>query len=447
MAGYIVERVSGQKYDDYVDEHFFKPLNMPHSSFRQPLPDNLKPLMSDGYILASQPPKPYEWVQVAPAGSLAASAIDMTHFMIMHLQNGRYGDVQILKPETAVEMHARQNGWPPAMNAMALGFYEESRNGHRIIGHGGDTVCFHSDLHLILDSGVGVFMSFNSPGSSQVSARSLVFDKFMNRYFPYTLPDEPVLASAAQDAASVVGVYKASRRFETNVLAVTGLLGEANITADPKDNTISVEGFKYLSGQPKKYREIAPLVFRDLNSEEKISFVNDASGRRVAYILYPFEVLQQVNSTLDKKSVNYVILGFSCTVIALTLLLWPIGAMIRKHYGRPLTLEPPARRLRLWMCLVCILVVIYCVGLLIFVSGSSNPGNLSEKKDFTLHVLQVIGLLIGVGAIVAIYNCLKSWGSAQWIWNKVWNTFLAVGCVGFFWFIYHWHLLNFHLNY
>jgi hypothetical protein len=33
------------------------------------------------------------------------------------------------------------------------------------------------------------------------------------------------------------------------------------------------------------------------------------------------------------------------------------------------------------------------------------------------------------------------------LWNKIWNTFLAISCVGFFWFIYHWHLLNFHLNY
>ena len=46
-------------------------------------------------------------------------------------------------------MHARAFGLHPDMNGMALGFYEESRNGHRIIGHGGDTVYFHSGLHLV----------------------------------------------------------------------------------------------------------------------------------------------------------------------------------------------------------------------------------------------------------------------------------------------------------
>src|SRR5271168_3902002 len=113
MAAYIVERVSGQNFNDYVEEHEFKPLNMTHATFRQPLPDALKSSMSNGYVLGSGEPKGFEFVQVAPAGSLSASAVDMTHFMLAHLQNGRYGEAQILKPETAKQMHTRQEGWPP----------------------------------------------------------------------------------------------------------------------------------------------------------------------------------------------------------------------------------------------------------------------------------------------------------------------------------------------
>ncbi len=448
MAAYIVERASGQNFNDYVDEHFFKPLNMTHATFRQPLPDSLKPFMSDGYLLGSGEPRPFEYVQVAPAGSLAASAVDMTHFMIMHLQNGKYGDVQILKPETAVEMHARQNGWPPSMNAMCLGFYEQLENGHRVISHGGDTVAFHSDLFLILDANAGLFVSYNSAGRGEIDARGFLYDKFMDRYFPATPAKEPEMATAAQDAQSVVGIYDVSRRFETNVLAVTGLLGQTKITFNPKDKTISMGGMKELNQQPKHYREIASMVFRDVNGKAKIAFVNDPTGRRVAYIDYPFMVFQQVNDTFDKQGVNYCIIGFSLVVIALTLLMWPIGAMIRKHYGKPLTLDTGAKRLRMLVRLICFGVVIYVVGLLMFVSKLSNPSGLAERTDPWLHLLQVIGLIVGLGSLIAIYNSVKSWGDGQqWLWNKIWNTCLALGCVGFFWFIYHWHLLNFHLNY
>src|SRR5260370_2745791 len=163
--------------------------------FRQPLPDALKPLMSNGYQLASGGAKGFECGEVAPGGALSTAAESISHFMIAHVQNGRYGNAQILKPETAIQMHQRQQGWPASMNAMALGFYEESRNGQRIIGHGGDTQWFHSDLHLLLDSNVGFFVSYNSAGKAEVSPRSVLFDKFMYRYFPCPPATAPALTT------------------------------------------------------------------------------------------------------------------------------------------------------------------------------------------------------------------------------------------------------------
>ena len=203
----------------------------------------------------------------------------MSHFMIAHLQNGKYGDTQILKPETAIQMHTRQEGWPATMNAQALGFYEETRNGHRIIGHGGDTELFHSDLHLMLDENVGFFVSYNSAGRDDVSPREVVFQKFLDRYFPGPALNEQTLSTAAEDAKQVAGVYKISRRFEHNILAMLTILGEAKIVADPKDNTIFVDdAFKNANGVPKHFREVGPMFFRDVDGQDKLAFVKDANG-------------------------------------------------------------------------------------------------------------------------------------------------------------------------
>src|SRR5712691_9428042 len=299
LAAYIVQRAANQPFDDYVEAHVLKPLEMTHASFRQPLPDALKPLMSNGYQLASGGAKGFEYVEVAPAGALSTSAESISHFMIAHLQNGRYDNVQILKPETATQMHQRQQGWPASMNAMCLGFYEESRNGQRIIGHGGDTQWFHSDLHLLLDSNVGFFVSYNSAGRTDVSPRSVLFDKFMDRYFPAAPSHEPTRPTAAQDARAVAGLYKSSRRFETNILATTTLLGQTKVSADPKDNTIYTDDFKYPNGQPRHFREIGPMLFRDVKGSDKIAFITDPSGRRVFYIDFPAMAFQQVNPFWD----------------------------------------------------------------------------------------------------------------------------------------------------
>src|SRR5262249_14714774 len=151
------------------------PLGMTHTTFRQPLPESLAPIMSKGYDLASNPAKDFEYVEAAPAGSSSTSAMDMTHFMLAHLQNGKYEGAQILRPETAKMMHSRQFENLPTLNGMCLGFYEETRNGHRIIGHGGDTEYFHSDLHLILDQNIGFFVSYNSAGKGEVRSREALW--------------------------------------------------------------------------------------------------------------------------------------------------------------------------------------------------------------------------------------------------------------------------------
>ena len=125
------------------------------------------------------------------------------------------------------------------MNGMAHGFYEESANGHRIIGHGGDTELFHSDLHLILDSNVGFFVSYNSAGKGEIGRGSVLFKKFLDRYFPYTQPPAGKIENAKADAASVAGLYLSSRRFENSFLKLTTLLGQEKVSANP-DGTISI---------------------------------------------------------------------------------------------------------------------------------------------------------------------------------------------------------------
>jgi CubicO group peptidase (beta-lactamase class C family) len=449
VAAYVVQRVTGQDFNDYLDEHFFKPLNMTRATFRQPLPESLKPFMSSGYDLGSGKPKHFEWVEVAPAGSLSASAESMAHWMIMHLQNGRYGDAQILKPETAIQMHARQDGWPASMNAMCLGFYEQNLNGHRVISHGGDTELFHSDLFLILDSNTGLFVSYNSGGRpDHGDARGDLYIKFMDRYFPAPPMKETALATAKEDAQGVAGPYKISRRFETNILAVTTVLGEAKIVADPKDNTIYLDGFlKKENGQPRHFREIAPMVFRNVDGPEKLAFVKDSNGRHVCYLDYPFMVFQEVDAALDKQAFNYVVIGLGIGVVVLTILFWPVSAILRKHYRVSLMLDPAARKWRRWAKIACIVNLIYLIGFL-WIFTLLQKLELGSGGDFKLHLLQVIGVLGGIGALLTVIVAIKSWAdSTQWVWYKIWNTLLAIGCVGFIWFLVHWHLLNFNLNY
>src|SRR6478672_334236 len=240
LAGYIVQRTSGEPFDAYVEHHIFAPLGMAHSTFSQPVPANLKPLLAEGYRAGKDKPYGYEYVSAAPAGSLSATGDDMAKFMIAHLQNGQYNGQTILKPQTAVLMHSRANTPFAAGDGMAHGFYETGINGMHVIAHGGDTEAFHSDLHLFLDKGVGIFVSFNSPGKEGTAGplRDSIFSSFADRYFPEpaNLATKADPKGAKEDARKLVGVYSTTRGARSNFLAALDLLGQTKVGVDKDGN-------------------------------------------------------------------------------------------------------------------------------------------------------------------------------------------------------------------
>jgi len=447
LAGYIVERVSGRPFNQYVEEQIFKPLGMVHSTFAQPLPESLKPLMSSGYTIASEAAKPFEVIEDSPAGSLSTAAGDLSHFMIAHLQDGRFNGAAILRPETARLMHSRQSGPHPALNGMALGFYEQNRNGHRIISHGGDTVYFHSDLYLIPDVQMGLFMSYNSAGKGEIDPRAALFENFMDRYFPDPAPPEPTLASAAQDAKAVTGLYLSSRRSESTILSVVSAFEQLKVSAN-SDGTISVDALKSYSGQPKHLREVGPLLFREVNGSERVAFTRDASGRPVLALDFPVFIFQRVpwykNSYLN-SGIFYGSLG----VFGLTLLLWPFAAGIRWHYGRKLDLGTPESRLRLWTRIVCLINLAFLLAWIAYGSMAEKKLSLlSDSFDPWMRVMELLGFIGVLGTAVALYNCIKAWGNPnRWVWSKVGETLIAMACLGLTWFVFQWHMLALSLNY
>ena len=137
----------------------------------------------------------------------------MAQFMMAHLADGQLGNVRILKPETARLMHSRLFALDDAANAMCYGFYEESRNGHRIIGHGGDTIYFHSDLHLVLDQKLGFFVLYNSAGRGGGSGTIEPVARFWIVTIPTPRPRS--FATAKDDAKAASGTYILSRRAES----------------------------------------------------------------------------------------------------------------------------------------------------------------------------------------------------------------------------------------
>jgi len=165
-----VEQVSGVPFDQYIEQRLLQPLNMQHSTFRQPLPANLAHNISQGYTFADGKYRadPFEVVQIAPAGSMSATATDMANYMIAQLRYGRFGNTRILQEKTAQDMQQEHFSNDPHLLGLDYGFYNDQINNLRVVEHGGDTVLFHSLMALLIPQHVGLFVSFNSAAGNSV---------------------------------------------------------------------------------------------------------------------------------------------------------------------------------------------------------------------------------------------------------------------------------------
>jgi CubicO group peptidase (beta-lactamase class C family) len=445
VAGYIVQRVSGQPFEGYVAEHIFKPLGMRHATYMQPPPKDLLPFMAKGYAVASEEAKPFELLapQPGPDGTMSVSGIDMAHFMIAHLQNGEYEGHRILSAATAQLMRTRQFGMDPNLNGMDLGFIEAKRNGMHIVGHDGDTNYFHSDLELFPDINLGYFVSYNSSGNGEEDARTSLRESFLDRYFPYTPPAETTSAQAARDGALVVGPYLSSRREQTTILSALWLLfGEAMVSTNP-DGTIEVDQIKGTNGKAKRWRDIGNLTFREVNGQEKLIFRRDQAGRLEMLTGDPTFIYQGVSWSQNKnvlRDIGVLILAMSL----LTPLLWPVAAIVREHYGQKLNSSVAERKFRVLARIVSGVNLVFLISFSAIVAiGIGNASLFSDKLDPWLHLLQLVGWIGVLGTAAVAYRSFILWRTSEvGLWTRLYSAGFTLACLGYVWFIVSFHMLR-----
>jgi len=448
LAGYIVQRTSGESFDDYIDRHIFAPLGMKYASFRQPLPAALAPFMSSGYRVMTDKAKPFEIVVPAPAGSLSASGGDMGKFMMAHLNNGGV----LLKPETAKLMHDYKAPGVGPLNSMALGFYEQWVNGHRAIAHGGDTEWFHSYLWLFPDSDIGLFVSMNSPGKEGAAGaiRSALFHQFADRYLPGAPKPGQVDEKTARDhAAMLAGHYVSSRGSFTNFMSLFGLLGQAQIVVGT-DGKIAMPALDGLSAGPRDWVEVEPFVWRDTGTGERLA-AEVKDGRVVRLSLdaaSPFMVFWPAPAGENVAWLNPALIA-ALLLVLLAALAWPVRALVRRNYGAAFALEGPARRAWRLSRLFAWLVIAAVAGWAMFIATfSGDIGSVGGPLDWLIILLRVLTPIASLGLLATsawhLWLCIKD--KRRWT-MKLGAVLLLLSALVLVWVTLHFHLYGFGMVY
>jgi hypothetical protein len=320
-----------------------------------------------------------------------------------------------------------------------------SMNGQRIVGHGGDTIYFHSDMMLMPEAHIGLFISYNSAGSRSGGGRSSVIRAFLNRYFPEPVTAAPAmdLKAVQADGRAVSGVYTGTRRADSSLLKVASILGQSSVRAD-ENGIVTVEGVQSPRGGLKRWREIGPLLYREIDGPDLMAFRRDLNGV-VTDLLpsTPIQIAQRVTG-FASKTVLLPVLGVCLGVLITTLLLWPVAAIVRKRYGRPLFSTGIDRVLYLLSRFTCLLEILFVLLIILPLSfADKNIALLGDGIDPWLNTAHVIGWLAAAGLIVLAGAAVKFWRTPGlgW-WTRVHTTLLFLASVVFMTFACWAHLLS-----
>ena len=454
LAGYIVERTSGQSFDDYVESHIFKPLGINYASFRQPLPAAIAPYMATGYAQASLPPHSFEWVQVGPAGSLSISGGDMAKFMIAHLENGH----GLLKPETAATMHDSPLGKinPKSLilplNRMELGFFENNLNGREVIGHLGDLEAFHTTLFLWKKEGVGIYASFNSAGKAGAAhpLRVALVQDFADRYLPNVAPPDGhvEVATARAHAQALTGVWEASRRGASSWISAVYLLGQAKVGVTA-DGMPDIPAARDAAGATERWTEIAPYLWRQVNGHDRLAaqLVNGKVVRWSFDGASPFEMFDRVPAYRSGAWL-LPLLYISLAILLLSFAYWPASWAVRRRYRAQIAVMGESREVYRASRIMAGLDLGVLVAWLAFVMiAGSSVTLLTSGSDWALWLLEIASVVVFPGAFgVAAWNMWLTWRDGRRWPRRLWSVALlfATFVVLYFALVVHFIALGVH---
>jgi len=449
LASYVVQRVSGEPFEQYVKEHIFAPLGMTHSTFYQPPPKAFPATPSEGYRGDTEkPPVGFEIFNPAGAGGLSSTAADMGRFGQALLNGGELDGKRILKPETLAQMWTPQFQANPQMPPACMGFYQTWRNDLHWIGHEGDLIAFHSLFFVEPQEKLLLFVSYNSAGGGN-KPRPEIINMFSDRYYPrdkgHGDKKQAFISLPRNELTAVEGTYETTRRSDSTKLAASYLFEQRSAKVD-KDGALHVEDVKDLRGHPIQWKPIAKDLWQEVDGQQRLFAIRNDSGKvvRLAYD-FPGVQAQRVPWYANGKFVLSAVggsLGVLALVVLATLLRTGRRIFLRK---RPrLTPQPGTRWLPFVPKLAAWVWVALLGGILIFFAAAGDdmnpPTPAWDKLFYLVNFVTALALFFSVFAIISGIRVWRK-GELRRI-TKLKFSLVALACLILSWFAIHWNVIG-----
>lgn len=179
----LIAKVSEMSFEKYVKENILTPLEMNNSSFYYP--EVKKILRASPHF--GNPPKvlavyPYNRMH-APSSTLNTNVLEMSHYAIANMHNGKYKNTQILSPETHLLMMTPTFVRNKEQNiSIGLSWFMYPYKGFTNIEHGGSDDGYRSLLTLIPEKKIGIIILSNIESIRMYDTRNKIRDILLEKY-------------------------------------------------------------------------------------------------------------------------------------------------------------------------------------------------------------------------------------------------------------------------
>lgn len=447
LAGYLVEVLSKIPFTQYIDQNIFKPLNMRHSSFQQPLPAALAADLAVGYDYrnGAYVKTPFACAKSVPSIAMSATATDIAH-AIAQLQQGRYKDTRILQETTVQEMQRQHFTNFPNRNDIAgsaYGFYERFQNNQRALEHGGSIYGYTSQMFLLPEQNLGFFVAFNH--DDKVNIRENLITQFLDHYYPQQksntlLSKNYTDAQSQQRLQQIDGTYRFIRYPQHSLVKLWAILFSPRPDLRLKTDN---NGTVTLLPRGTLWREIEPWLLQYENDNNYLYFRRDAQEKIATmslsnYVFVTYEKLAWYETITLQK----LLLGFDSLIFISAFFVWLINPLLRKP-KQSSQVSPLTRIVQLLMGLIGGLNLCFLLGMLLVML------NINYWEFFFGMPAVVIALLYLPIFSAGMTTCLPIVGLITWQ-DKSWSvaerlhyllTILASGI--FIFLLNYWNFLGF----
>ena len=441
LAGAIVAHVSGQPWQDYAEQHVFRPLGMTTATYREPysvslakarglpapMPPAIATKVSTGFDFkaGALEPRPFEYVgHIAPAGALSASAHDMALYLSALLDPALLEKAGVLRIATFDLMSQPLLANAPGMGSWRHGFMDFTMNkGRQGFGHGGDLLYQHSSLEIYPGPGVGIFVSVNTP--SGLPLRETLSTALMAAFAGPATAAPPRVADSRAQADRVAGTYRSLRRpmFRTEA-ALLRLFATSEIEATPNGDIVVPQGTRLA-----RYYPIGGGVFANVDGPDRIAFAQ-VGGRMRGFDSFSASPMERIDFFEGPAW-----LGALAALGVLTAI-WGVAAAVRRLFKR----NERGRTAGLVLDGLCL---IWLVAFGLLAAGAAALGDQNTAVltypgtvfPIGCWALMVAAVATPVAGLLVVFPARpRGWGAWRWTRQVVaMAVFLATGVTLFQW--------------